>query len=424
LLFTLRKYQVDPRWIAESAALGYVTEEAWHSFGEGRQEVLETLQAVLGLDVQANAGEAIKMLTAQRAAKQAAEQGVKRTQQADVKRQSVPLDAMASKNRLGAFAGANPGFYMDREGLPTQAYLGLTDTMAKRADFQAERLKQVVAKGDKLQQRRTRGRDAEEADEIRQEEDVSAAPKGHSEYRAKLATMALNWCSLGLVNLNIAALQDLHYETYMTFANFVLGKEVAGHPAGLDWEEVLEIEFSVRRSWWESVDQGSTLNRAILDSVGHNVAKQRSGLWQTVILQKMAERGSGRGKGGGSRKRERAGEEEGSRSTWQKSKGGKDSSWKGSDKGGKRSKGKGGKKGKGKGKGDKGGGKGKGANLPEKFRGKLSWCQAHSSRICYDHHLEEKCPAGEGCRFCHICCPEPNCDKKCSDGQHGLWSHN
>lgn len=246
----------------------------------------------------------------------------------------------------------------------------------------------------------------------------SALPKNASAYRRKLRTMGFTWMAVALSNGTIGYLKGLRFESFGMFAEFALGPEAAGAVTEdgrrPPWEEFLKCELAVRQSWWDFVEDGKTLNEAILLSIGHSPQKTPSGLWHSGIINKFAT-GGGKSMGGKGRPREWAQPSDQSDYQFQPNK------WARTESKGSASKGKpkGNSKGRGK---SKEGGKGKGG-IPRQFLGKATWCNKHEKRICFDHHLQPEGCKNYNCEMCHECCPQLGCTVSCKDGSHGIWSH-
>ena len=213
----------------------------------------------------------------------------------------------------------------------------------------------------------------------------------------------------------------------------------------------LEAEFQVRKHWWRVIEQtGVDLNTAMLDSIGHNLKKERNGLWQTMVTNRLLMYPTVAGKGGKKQQQQQQAQAQGGNPTGQP---GVQQPWGQGKKNlkrqaaqaaagmpppaaarkGAKAKGKGaaqqaqspwpakGKAAKGKGAAGAPAPKG-GKGMPAIFTGKMLTCTTHTLRMCFDHHITG-CRFGAACSMCHACCPEPGCTMDCSTGGHGLWVH-
>lgn len=328
--------------------------------------------------------------------------------------QIVPLEASDLRDKLQKVRDLYPGVFFDRVRLPTGEYMGFLETMVKAGDPHAEPLRKVT----NIQMRdgavsRLQSRGNNILSVIKDLE--GSEPANREAYRALFWTMGVAWMAISLAFPHLPYFKNLRLETFEAFASWVTGRDVAGLADGTGmapkWAKVMELEKSIRDSWWTLVlEGGRTLNDAILQTMGRDPRDpgRVSGLVASILHSSMfSSASSSKGPGKGALRNPRPGV----RTDFLKKKfvkGDKDQG-----------------PGKGVGKGPKGVRKGATA-APKAFKGKTVFCKAHSKNICYDHHLKDGGCTRSNCQFCHICCPEPGCKLRCDEAgpnAHGLWCH-
>ena len=299
---------------------------------------------------------------------------------------------------------------LDRNDRPDPQYLGLLSTWIRTGDPKAENLKQIVAKGDSPQELAKVSPNGEINNLVVARDLETEDPTGAMAYRRKIRIMSTAWVSMSLAHPGVSYLQGLRLETFTAFADYALGPDAGAAQRGdgqrPKWEDVLKCERAVRQSWWEHVEEGKTLNDAILLSIGAGASKNPSGLWQSMLVNRLAlqkQRDERPGTQGEKWPRTSRKGDEGKKG------GGPSGSAPGKGDRGKGDRGKGAKDGKG------------GKGPPPAFAGKLLWCVRHNKRICFDRHLGG-C-SRPNCGQCHSCCPQPGCAIDCSDRRRTVGDH-
>ena len=257
--------------------------------------------------------------------------------------------------------------------------------------------------------------------------------------------MGLGWMAMFLTYPHLEIIKGVRVEDFEAFGSYATGKKIAGlqkkDGTMLPLADAMEAEYEVRFQCWEvALDKPCTIQAALMDSIGHNLDRKRSGLWQEMIVDKLSLSGGtqrgpgGKGRGGqgqgqwqapptgkGAQVQNPPGTGKRARAKAQAQAGGAPNAWVAAPPPAKWPKGPKGGKPTGKGgkppvKGGKKGAKG----IPAAFQGKTLWC-SHAKRICFDHHING-CNTSP-CPMCHDCCPEPGCTMQCGNSSHGLWCH-
>ena len=409
LLVTRCKLELE--WVAELAAEGYTAEELLVPLGSNRDEMIDSLKILFELDWDHKNGRKVgmKLMTAVTACREKCASDAKRASEAAAQCVSLPLDGDEAKEAFDRVNKRYPGMQVAKTEYPTNHYMGVLEEKAKKADWMAEPLKEVVSKGEKENLNRQLLPSGDLNVMTMGISTTTAAPAHEGALRKKYKTMGLGWLGLAELHQEIPSLQGLYLETYTSFSSYVLGPKVAGLLRGKNskdkWQWLLDTEHEVRNSWFEMVEAtGCTLNKAILDSIGANPTKQRSGIWQD-FANKVLEAEQNRSSGSGPQPNKR-----GAEGSWQW---GREKEGKGAHKGEGKARGKDAHKGEGKGKGK--------AFVTEMWKGKLLVCPKHQKKICFSAAYKNGCRKTE-CNFCHECCPEPGCNIKVGP-THGLWSH-
>ena len=397
------KFEVPAVWIAELVDEGLKYEEMWPPLGSTRDEVVDSLKVMFNLDWDKKEGRQLgmKLLAVHDACKSKVGCDAKRLAEANAQRVPLPMDGGDLKACLTKLKIAYPGLILKKDEHPTEAYMGILEDMLRRSEWTGESLKKVVSVGDEGASKRGSqlGGDLTTMT-VGTWEEVELPPHA-GKLKKRYKTMGVAWTAFAAKHQEVPALLGLRIESYQAFSDYVTGPEVVGLVRKLDkeaWEDILKAESDVRKSWHEVVEEkGITLNRAILDSIGANVDRVRSGIWQQLTNKLLSKEPKPHGQA-------EKGQKRGAPQNWQ---------------------GKGGRmvfprteqpKGQHKGKD----GKAKGKGSPKAFEGKLKVCPTHKLKICFNKHLSE-CTR-PNCMFCHVCCPEPGCRIKVSK-DHGLWSH-
>lgn len=432
---------------------GFTTAQMIRQLGDERKEILDNISALIGItsDEVSQRKAQVQLLCVHKDCVDYLATLKSRRATAAAQNVPMPLGEGELKARIDSLKEAQPGLKLTRDTRPTSRYFGLVEGFVRNQDPRAEKLKEVMsqAEGDGYTNRNMQPQGDMNILTLATEV-LGFDPKNGKKYREKIKTMAISWFSASLQFGRVAYLQGLRVESFDLFADYVLGEHAGGavnkQGARPAWEDILKTEQAVRSQWWDLVEGGKTLNEAILETIGEGDMRQASGLWQSMLINKLA-LGTG---GGKDRKRSydtmgaNGGGADGAssygRTPWKGGKGtkdgwhggagkdnwwhgGKDSwQWGGKD-GGKGDSGKGGYYGNGGGKGRGKDGKGRKGGPPAVFAGKLLWCTAHGAKICFDHHTLRGGCRNSSCQMCHDCCPQPGCTVKCTDGNHGAWSH-
>jgi hypothetical protein len=153
---------------------------------------------------------------------------------------------------------------LDDACVPAAAYLEKLLNGIEDAEFEAESLKEVLAKSEE-----------EEADlvprftpdggiKMRTLKKVGKMPESTEEFRRKLEVMGHAWGIVALKHRNRAWLQTVHEKVFQQHANYVLGEHVAGlvsrNAAGAvihspPWALVLSYEQRIRAKAFQSMDE-------------------------------------------------------------------------------------------------------------------------------------------------------------------------